>query len=104
MKDMNKISELVKELLEEREDLRNDDRALYIAICKRYNKDAMSKPFMVVWANPQFYGLPSHLTVERARRKVQELYPWLKGTNTTRKTRHAEEDKFRKYAREAEIR
>lgn len=104
MKDTLKISELVESLLGSQPRLRDDDRALYLEVCEIYNEGVTALPFREVWENYQELELPSHLTVERARRKAQEMYPWLRGTKQIQSIRHAEEEKYREFARKAEIR
>lgn len=98
MKQLNKVKELVKNILTESENTRNSDDLLYITVCKRINPIAASLPFYMVLGNRKEYGIPSFESVSRARRKIQEENPDLCGTDTVEAYRKVNEETFREFA------
>lgn len=104
MKRMRELSERVKSVLEENENARNSDNILYLHILRSYGAekgldiDKMSVPMLLLHCRD--LGLPSLESMGRARRKVQELNPHLKGSDNVQAYREMQEEKFREYARE----
>lgn len=88
--------EKVKRVLEAREDSRDDDFLLYLDVCRAYtDAPVWALSFEDALEHHIKYGLPSYESVTRARRKVQEDYPYLRGTKYKR--RKAEQEEYREF-------
>ena len=87
----------VKTLLIEIPETRDDDMLLYARFCYKYGYVGQSSEFMAVMTNAKRLGMPSYESITRARRKIQEQVPELRGTN--RRARKAEEEVYREYRR-----
>ena len=95
---------LVEEILIEYPEARNDDNFLWwkvIEIISDGNKDIYIRviPFREVLLNLHTLGLPSFETVSRARRKVQEKNPSLRGDETVQNHRREKEQVYRDFSR-----
>lgn len=99
LNELKKTTDLVKKLLIQFPELRNDDDLLYRNVCKEIYPAVMTQFFGAVLRNRRIYGLPSFETVRRTRQKVQATYPELKGTKRVREGRKAKETEYREYAR-----
>lgn len=105
MKKLLNITELVKGILEEKPETRNDDNLLWLEAVraavqdKKYGNKMTELTFAYVLKNIYTSGLPSFASVSRARRKLQEKYPELRGTERTKRRRAENEKKYREYAR-----
>lgn len=70
---------IVEDVMKKHADARDDDFRLYGWVCKRMCPQIMNLQFkQVLWQNAEL-GLPSYETITRARRKVQEINPSLRG-------------------------
>lgn len=104
MRRMKELSNRVKAILEVNENSRNSDNILYLHILRSYGRergidvDTMSVPMLLLHCKDM--GLPSLESTGRARRKVQELYPDLRGDDNVQAGREMNEEAFRKYATE----
>lgn len=102
-KDLNKVSKIVKAVLEEDERARNSDSRLYreviayIGMNKGIDVGAMTVTYFLEHLNE--LGFPKFETVSRARRKVQEQHPELAGCDAVEAQRVINERVFRDYAR-----
>lgn len=104
MKKLTKISQLVKEILTDIPETRNSDGYLYIKVLERVAQETdnpidlqkISVPYF--FCNVQSLNCPYYPTVTRARRKVQEKYPELKGNRRVQAVRQQKEEAFRAYA------
>lgn len=83
----------VKEVLETRPETRDDDMKLYSLIVHRTIGLPPNVTFYEATFNHRKYNLPSYESVTRARRKIQELEPHLRGTR--RKARMKMEEEYR---------
>lgn len=88
---------LVETLLVEYPKLRDDDWLLYEAVIKMIRPEALKMAFAEICENHAELGLPSYEAIGRARRRVQEEKPWLKGRLYMEKLRLENEDLYRKY-------
>ncbi len=76
----NDWNEKVKAVLERDQRARDDDFILYLDICKTYtNVPVWAMSFEDALVNHVFHGLPSYESITRARRKMQEQHPELRG-------------------------
>jgi hypothetical protein len=97
LKNIKTMEEVVKDILEEKSQYRDDDNTL---VCKVWYNLLKSNGFdiktksaydlMKLYASKE---LPKASDIERARRKVQEKYPHLRGVNWEK--RHDESDNVR---------
>lgn len=74
-----KIVDKVEAVLRKYPKLRDDDTLLYAAMCWYSNHDVWEMTFGHVMQNHKDLKLPSYESVTRARRKLQEMYPDLRG-------------------------
>lgn len=91
---MKKTIEQVKELLELNPELRDDDRKLVVDF---WDLEVNFKPNLSFYEFGNFYlegKITSESTIRRARRKVQELYPELRGKKWNE--RHAQQEPIKK--------
>ncbi len=73
MKHIQKLKEVVKELLYKSHWNRNSDYALYADYIKEMLPDEPPNKYYEIMSHCDAYGICSFKAVERARRKVQEL-------------------------------
>ena len=99
MEKLIKTSVLVKKILEELPEARNNDMLLYYRVCEARNRTCLGMPFGMVLVNLKEFKLPSFKSVERARRKVQEKHPELAARKDIKDVRKEEENKYINYAR-----
>lgn len=98
---MNKLLKtinLVRFILENYPETRNDDALLYVTACKAVNPSIDMFPFGTVFTHYKTYGLPSYKSVERARRKLQRENPELAATKEVKEARTEQEGKFKAFA------
>lgn len=100
MKNIRQTTAVVKEMLEQFSDTRDNDNYLYYEVCNTLNPDVLKKPFGEVLSFMSGFGIPPFESVTRARRKVQSKYPELAGSEIARKERSEREIEIRKYAKE----
>lgn len=97
-------SALVKEILANHPQCRNSDEILYLHILRRVGAekgldiDKMSIPMFLLHCSD--LDLPPYKTVARTRRKAQELYPELRGSERVTVYRELEEERYREFAHE----
>ena len=95
---MNNYYSTVRAILIENSATRDDDMLLYGAFLAKYMIVHPSESFYEVMSTAKQRKLPSYESITRARRKVQEEEPALRGKR--RKQRMEEEQKYREYYRE----
>lgn len=76
MKDLN---EIVKRILEEHPEARDDDFKVIGYVVKKMSPDAMKLNFGQVLWNHNKLGLPNFETIRRTRQKLQQDNPELRG-------------------------
>lgn len=97
-------SKMVKDLLTTSPQCRDSDDILYLHIIRKVGTekgldiDKMSIPMLLLHCRD--LGLPSYNSVERTRRKIQELYPELAGCDKVEGHRKVNEEVYRTFARE----
>lgn len=97
IKDIEKIENVVLELLEKVPAFRSDDYLLYCAVVKRSGIDT-SAPFREILIHHKELNLPNFKSVERARRKIQEYRQDLVNTEALVKRADAREQ-FKEYSK-----
>lgn len=103
MKDIYKVSEVVKEVLEEKPSTRNSDNELYIAVCTRYNPTVTRLAFVDVFLHRKNLGIPKMESVGRARRKIQNKYPYLRSTEAVTDEKYQNWKAVREYALDEQV-
>lgn len=97
-------SKMVKDILTTTPQCRNSDEILYLHIIRKVgiekglDIDKMSIPMLLLHSRD--LDLPSYKSVERARRKMQEFFPELRGSEKVEIHRELNEEEYRAYARE----
>ena len=90
------VEKTVKAILTEHPHTRNDDHCLYYQyVCSKGITDGM--PFGAIFVNYKHYGLPSFESVGRARRRVQQKCPELRGDKGTQTARETLEKEYHDY-------
>lgn len=96
--DLYKIEDIVKKVLIEHKDTRNDNFILIYRVYKEINEPAMIRElFCEIMLNHSLYGLPSFESIVRSRRKVFEKHPEL-NPKRIKELRRKQEQKYRLYA------
>lgn len=103
MKKLLKITDLVKGILEEQPETRDDDNLLWLEAIREtaYKKDctyALDWGIAGIMCNIHTLGLPTYGSVSRARRKLQEKHPELRGSEKARRKRAERETVYKEYA------
>lgn len=90
------VEKTVKEILTAYPSARNDDHCLYLQYV--YNTDEFKDvPFDILFEDYKLYGLPSFESVGRARRRVQQKCPELRGDKGTQTARENLEKEYHDY-------
>lgn len=103
-KGLYQLQDVIKDIMEYDEDARNCDDHLYVEVVRKINPGVLDKPFRVVLNNFNQFDIPAYESVGRIRRKVQSECPWLLAADKVRKMRTDNEEIYRKYATECEVR
>ena len=82
-----RIMDKVEKLLRKYPELRDDDLYLFATVCYNTNKNIWYMPFGKVIKHHKELKLPSYESVTRARRKLQESIPELRGKRYTERQR-----------------
>jgi hypothetical protein len=95
LRDLEKV---IKPILEEKPQTRDDDYLLYAEIIAKYVPKALEYPARTFLMYHNELKIPNIKSVERARRKVQERYPELASERAKRK-RAIEQQTYVEYGR-----
>lgn len=98
---INKVEPIVKSILENEPETRDDDQFLYYLFCTRYgflNDSAFTRMFKDKEYRNKL-GIASFKTVERSRRKIQAENENLKPSEEVQKARDELEEEYREYSR-----
>lgn len=105
MKKILTTKNLVKTILTEMPETRDDDNLLWLETLRasvrdfKYGSKMCDLTLAYVLKSINRLGLPSFGTVSRARRKLQEEYPELRGSENARRGRAKKEQTFKEFAR-----
>ena len=102
-KELMTTTDIVKGILMEYPNARNNDNLLYIKVCEKINKKLLGKSFQFVLLNLKELDLPQFESVRRTRQKLQAAYPELAGNSTVEGHRTVNETVFREYARKVNV-
>ena len=89
-----KLYDLVKKLLQEKEELRGDDDFLYSEVIKVIYPSALNFTAEAFFEKRKMMKLPTFESVTRCRRKAQEEHPELRPNIVIQEMRKKEEEKF----------
>ena len=96
---LDKVENIVKKVLEEYPDSRNDDFVLIYRVYKEINESAMIRElFCEVMLNHKEYGLPAFESVSRARRKLQAEHEELRANKKVEEARINKTSEYIDYA------
>lgn len=102
MNDLKAISSIVKSILSQDKDSRNDDNLLYLRVLQhisgRKGIDIQSMTVPAFLMGMKRCGLPGFETVRRSRQKVQADNPELAGSEAVRRKRSQQETVYREFA------
>lgn len=103
MGELGKTTDLVHSILRVSQESRDSDSVLYCKVLERYGIklgiDFTRVSVASFFKSYKNYNIPSIETVGRCRRKLQEEYPELRGSDAVEAQRGAREKQFRHYAR-----
>lgn len=102
--DLYTTEEVIQGILEDDRQARNCDDYLYAEVIRVVNPAVLDKPLRVVLNNFNQLDIPSRESVGRIRRKLQSEKPWLMADDKVREYRTDNEELYRKYATECEVR
>lgn len=97
MKDIFRISDIVKTVLTEQPLTRNSDTTLYLAVCEKMNPDACRMSFATVFEHRKELGIPNMETVRRSRQKIQSECKWLMAAEEVTDARYENWKAVREY-------
>lgn len=89
---------VIKPILEEIPQTRDDDVLLYAEIVRAFNPKALELTANTFLFGHSYLNIPNMKSVERARRKVQEKYPDL-ASERAKKKRAKEEQAYIAYSK-----
>lgn len=101
MKNMRKLENIVKYVLEESSEARDDDFILILNVYEAIDGDLWHMSFRTIMRDHLELKLPSFESITRARRKVQKEYPELQSSRKTKEVRSAEEKAYCNYYTES---
>ena len=94
MDDLNKVSKVVKYILENHKQARNSDSYLYLKVLEHYaGKQGIDIRDISIKSFPIFES------VRRSRQKIQAKYPELAASNRVHRFRKQNEETFREFAK-----
>ena len=101
MDNLKTLQDLVEDVLDNSYAARNSDDLLYYYVIKRKSPEALEKGLGDFLLHRSKWGIPNIESVTRARRKICERRPDLRGNDEVEAGRELNEEEFRKYARGA---
>ena len=85
VKKLKKLEDIIKPILKEQPQTRDDDFVLYAEIIKSYDPKLLQISARTVFIRHEELKIPNIKSVERIRRKIQEKCPELASERTKRK-------------------
>lgn len=99
MRDLYKVADIVKDILQENETARANDKVLYYEVCKRLNNSVLDEKLGDVLLTSGGYDVPQFESVGRARRKIQAQFPELRPIKAVEVGRYERSIDYEKFAR-----
>ncbi len=100
LKQFRKLKSTVTEILERKEQTRNDDDLLVVLVYEAYRPGIICGSFAAVMVDRQEYGLPPFESVRRCRQQIQAERPDLMATDPTIARRRRQREVYKKFALE----
>ena len=94
-----KMQDTVKNILTNNPEAREDDFILIAEVYDKLKPEIRGYSLDYVLRHHKEYKLPSFSSIVRARRKLQEKYPYLQPSKKVKEIRQAEEQAYLDYAR-----
>lgn len=94
-----KMQDTVKDILTNNPEAREDDFILIAEVFSRLRPEIKGYSIDFVLRHHKEYRIPSFSSIVRARRKLQEKYPYLQPSKKVKEIRQAEEQAYLDYAR-----
>ena len=94
---LRNLEAVIKPILEERPQTREDDFLLYAEVIKEYDPELLEASVKLFLYKHKLLNVPNIKSIERARRKLQEKYPHLASEKAKRK-RAEEQAKYIAYS------
>lgn len=94
---MEKLEEMVKKALMKNKSARENDHMLYIEVAYMINPALVNINFVENFMEARRNGLPNFESVSRARRKIQEQNPELRGNPENQIGRQIKQIEFEDY-------
>lgn len=98
MNRLKKVEQIVKKVLEEHPETRDDDFALLTQVYYEFNPEILGSSFNLVMLGHKEYGLPPFESVTRCRRKLQSKCKALMSSRQIEEARKKEEEVYKEYA------
>jgi hypothetical protein len=95
---LKKLENVIKPILENQPQTREDDFLLYAEVIKEYYPDLLNITTGTFLVSHKFLNVPNIKSVERARRKIQEKHPEL-ATERAKRKRATEQEAYMQYGR-----
>ena len=97
---LHKTEEMVREILTECQEARDDDDLLYARVCEKICPNILYTSFVYVLMHRNEFGLPIYESVRRTRQKLQEVNESLRGSLTAQERRARNREEFLSYVRD----
>lgn len=94
---LKKLERVIKPILEDKPQTRDDDFLLYAEVIKAYDPELLEASVRLFLMRHKALGVPNIKSVERSRRKIQEKYPEL-ATERAKRKRAEEQASYIAYA------
>ena len=82
---LKKLEKVIKPILENQPQTRDDDFLLYAEVIRQYNPELLKLSTFSFLVSHNIYEVPNIKSIERARRKIQEKFPELASERAKRK-------------------
>ena len=93
------VAKIVREVLTDDKQTRNDDDLLYLRVCNRIAGEVSGMTVATFLLHRRELGLPCMESCRRARQKIQAAFPELRPDDDTANYRLLEEERYRDFAR-----
>lgn len=99
IRELKRVSEIVKTVLTNEPRTRNDDDLLYMHVINIQNPGIIGMTLFAFLENRKRWGVSGFETVRRSRQKIQAEYPELAASESCNEARKELEGDFREFAR-----
>lgn len=101
-KELKAVTEIVKDVLTNIPETRNNDDKLYMHVINAQHKGIIGMTVAGFLVGRRAWGVAGFETVRRARQKIQAIYPELAASESCNEARKDIETEFREFARGTE--